>query len=63
MDIPTAIETTLSRHLKALGFRKLSARQRHHAQNEAAITSRRSSGSRRWPSKLPILGFVGLMLP
>jgi transposase len=30
-------ETTVSRHLKALGFRKLSARPRHHAQNEAAI--------------------------
>lgn len=30
-------ETTVSRQLKALGFRKLSARPRHHAQNEAAI--------------------------
>ena len=30
-------ETTVSRELKALGFRKLSARPRHYAQNEAAI--------------------------
>jgi transposase len=30
-------ETTLSRELKALGFRKLSARPRHDAQNEAAV--------------------------
>ena len=30
-------ETTVSRELKALGFRKLSARPRHYAQNEAAL--------------------------
>jgi transposase len=30
-------ETTLSRELKALSFRKLSARPRHYAQNEAAM--------------------------
>ena len=30
-------ETTVSRELKALGFRKLSARPRHYAQNEAAM--------------------------
>ena len=30
-------ETTLSRELKALGFRKLSARPRHYAQNAAAM--------------------------
>ncbi|MGH8702069.1 MAG: IS630 family transposase [Burkholderiales bacterium] len=30
-------ETTVSRELKMLGFRKLSARPRHHAQNELAI--------------------------
>ncbi len=28
---------TLSRELRALGFRKLSARPRHHAQNELAV--------------------------
>jgi transposase len=30
-------ETTIGRELKALGFRKLSARPRHYAQNEAAM--------------------------
>src|SRR5215210_5154117 len=30
-------ETSVSRELKALGFRKLSARPRHYAQNEAAL--------------------------
>ena len=30
-------ETTVGRELKAMGFRKLSARPRHHAQNEFAV--------------------------
>ncbi len=30
-------ETTVSRELKALGFRKLSVRPRHYAQNELAM--------------------------
>jgi transposase len=30
-------ETTVSRELRALGYRKISARPRHYAQNEAAI--------------------------
>lgn len=30
-------EATMSRELKALGYRKISARPRHHAQNEFAI--------------------------
>ena len=30
-------ETTVSRELKRLGFRKLSARPRHYAQNELAV--------------------------
>lgn len=30
-------ETTIGRELKAMGFRKLSARPRHHAQNEFAV--------------------------
>ena len=33
----TLDETTLSRALKALGYRKLSARPRHHAQDDHAI--------------------------
>lgn len=41
-------ETTVGRHLKAMGYRKLTARPRHHAQNEFAVeafkkTSRRKS--------------------
>jgi hypothetical protein len=30
-------ETTISRELKVLGFRKLSARSRYYAQNEVAM--------------------------
>ena len=42
---------TISRELRALGYRKLSARPRHHAQAAGAIedfkkTSRRSGGNR-----------------
>ena len=33
----TLDETTVGRALKALGYRKLSARPRHHAQDEHAI--------------------------
>ena len=33
----TVSETTLGRVLKAMGYRKLSARPRHHAQNPAAL--------------------------
>src|SRR5215472_1224693 len=32
-------EQTLSRYLRAMGYRKLSARPRHHAQNAAAVTA------------------------
>ncbi len=48
-------ETTMSRELRALGYRKLSARPRHHAQREGAIdefkktsprVSRKSRGKR-----------------
>ncbi len=52
-------ETTVGRALKALGFRKISARPRHHAQNEFAIEDfkkvsppcwkRSAPGSRRAP--------------
>src|SRR3954451_10333644 len=37
---------TLSRELRALNYRKLSARPRHHAKNERAITRRTSAPSR-----------------
>jgi transposase len=41
-------ETTVSRHLKALGFRRLSARPRHHAQNEAAIEAFKKGSRPSW---------------
>jgi transposase len=41
-------ETTLSRELKALGFRKLSARPRHYAQNEAAVAAFKKTSRPNW---------------
>ncbi len=41
-------ETTVGRELKALGFRKLSARPRHHAQNELAIDDFKKVSPPRW---------------
>jgi len=32
-------QQTLSRELRAMGFRKLSARPRHHAQDEKAVAA------------------------
>jgi transposase len=38
-------EQTLSRYLRAMGYRKLSARPRHHAQNpEAVVAFKKTSG-------------------
>ena len=39
---------TLSRELRAMGYRKLSARPRHHAQAEGAIEAFKKSGLRSW---------------
>ena len=41
-------EATLSRELKALGFSKLSARPRHHAQNEERIAAFKKTSRRAW---------------
>jgi transposase len=41
-------ETTLSRELHALGYRKLSARPRHHAKSEAAVAIFKKSFPRVW---------------
>jgi transposase len=41
-------ETTLSRELKALGFRKLSARPRHYAQNAAAMAAFKKPSQPLW---------------
>ena len=39
---------TLSRELRALGYRKLSARPRHHAQADGAIEEYKKSSPRGW---------------
>ncbi len=39
---------TLSRELRAMGFRKLSARPRHHAQNEHAAEAFKKSSPSSW---------------
>ena len=39
---------TLSRELRALGYRKLSARPRHHAKSEAAVAAFKKSSPRSW---------------
>ena len=41
-------ETTLSRELRALGYRKLSARPRHHAKNEAAVAAFKKTSRPVW---------------
>jgi len=52
-------ETTVGRHLKAMGYRKLTARPRHHAQNEFAVEAfkktspRKSKPSGRASSRVP----------
>lgn len=39
---------TLSRELRAMGYRKLSARPRHHAQADGAIAAFKKTGPLRW---------------
>ena len=39
---------TMSRELRAMGYRKLSARPRHHAQAAGAIEDFKKTGQRRW---------------
>jgi transposase len=41
-------ETTVSRLLKAMGFRKLTARPRHYAQNEFAVEAFKKTSRPRW---------------
>ncbi len=41
-------ETTLSRELKALGFRKISARPRHYAQNETVVEAFKKVSRPNW---------------
>jgi transposase len=44
----TLDETTLGRTLRAMGFRKLSARPRHYAQNELALEDFKKPSRPRW---------------
>jgi transposase len=46
----TLDETTVGRELKAMGFRKLSARPRHQAQNEWAIAAFKKASRTSWQS-------------
>jgi transposase len=46
----TIAKQTLSRELRALGCRKLSARPRHHAKNEAAVSALKKSSPPVWRS-------------
>jgi hypothetical protein len=39
---------TLSRELRAMGYRKLSARPRHHAQAEGAVEEYKKTSQRSW---------------
>jgi transposase len=39
---------TLSRELRAMGYRKLSARPRHHAQAAGAVETFKKTGPRQW---------------
>ena len=41
-------ETTVGRELRAMGFRRLTARPRHHAQNEYALEAYKKSSPRSW---------------
>jgi len=41
-------EQTLSRYLRLMGYRKLSARPRHHAQNAEAVTDFKKTSPHAW---------------
>ena len=44
----TISKQTLSRELRAMNYRKLSARPRHHAKDEAAVTALKKTSSPVW---------------
>lgn len=46
-------ETTVGRELRALGFRKLSARPRHKGQNEYALADFKKTSPTRWRRSAP----------
>jgi transposase len=45
-------ETTMSRELRKMGYRKLSARPRHHAQREGAIEEFKKTSPHAWRKSL-----------
>jgi transposase len=44
----TVSKQTLSRELRAMGYRRLSARPRHHAQKAGAVEAFKKTGLRQW---------------
>lgn len=44
---------TLSRELRAMGYRKLTARPRHYAQNEQAVEAYKKTSQRLWQKPRP----------
>jgi transposase len=46
-------ETTLSREVRALGYRKLSARPRHHEKSEAAVEDFKKPSPHVWRKSRP----------
>jgi hypothetical protein len=44
----TIAKQTLSRELRAMGYRKLSARPRHHAQAEGVVEAFKKASPRAW---------------
>ncbi len=46
-------ETTVGRELRNLGYRKLSARPQHHAQNEAALATFKKTSPPNWRRSKP----------
>jgi len=44
---------TLSREVRALGYRKLSARPRHHAKSDAAVAAFKKTSPRVWRTSRP----------
>ena len=44
----TVSPATMSRMLKAMGYVKLSARPRHHGQNECALEAFKKASPTRW---------------
>ncbi len=53
-------QTTLGRELRALGYRKLSARPRHHAKSEVAVAAFKKSFPRVWQRSHKITLAAGL---